>query len=110
MTLVKPERIDWGADGWTRAMILMQYHRNGRVGFHRCEHHVPQKRLPRIFARAGRSLQDHRAAGLVRGLHDRLDLLQVVDIKGGHAVVELSGMIEQLTQGNESHGYVNSGF
>ena len=38
------------------------------------------------------------------GLHDRLDLLQVVDVERRHAVAVLGGVVEQLAQGDECHG------
>ena len=34
----------------------------------------------------------------VRRLHDGLDLLQVVDVEGRHAVAVLGGVVEQLAQ------------
>ena len=37
-------------------------------------------------------------------LHDRLDLLHVVDIERGHAVVVFGGMIEQNSHRDERHG------
>ena len=54
-----------------------------------------------LTASASARLQDHRAVGLLGCFHDRLDLLQVVDVERGHAIVVLGGVIEQLTQGNE---------
>ena len=37
-------------------------------------------------------------------LHDRLDLLQVVDVERRHAVAVFGGVVEQLAHRNEGHG------
>jgi hypothetical protein len=43
-------------------------------------------------------------ADLVGSGHDRLHLLQVVDVEGRDAVAVLGGMVEQLAHGDEGHG------
>ena len=91
------------ADRRARAMVLVQHERDVRVLLDGGEHHVPQVGLARVLARAGRGLQDHRAAGFFRRFHDGLDLLQVVDVEGGHAVAVVGGVVEQLAQGDECH-------
>jgi len=86
-----------------RAVVLVHHHRNVRVGFDRGQHHVAQVGLARVFARAGRGLQDHRAVGFLGRFHDGLDLLQVVDVERGHAVPMLGGMVQHLAKGNKGH-------
>ena len=73
------------------------------IGLDRSGDEMAQEWLAGIFARAGGALQDHRAVRLARSLHDRLDLLHVVDVERRHAVAVLGGMIEKLAQGNERH-------
>ncbi len=92
------------AHGRRRAVVLVQHDGNVGVRLHRRQHHVAQVGLAGVFARAGRGLQDHRAVGLLRGLHDRLDLLQVVDVEGRHAVAVFGGVVEHLAKGYEGHG------
>ena len=87
-----------------RAVILMQAHRNLRVLFDRREHEMTQERLARIAARAGRCLQDHRAVDFFGGLHDRVDLLHVVDVERGQAVAVFGGVVEELLERDEGHG------
>ena len=84
-------------------MILVEDDRDVGVGFGGREHHVPQIRLARVFARPRRRLQDHRRAGFLGRFHDRLDLLEVVDVERGDAVAVLGGVVEHLAQGHESH-------
>ena len=48
-----------------------------------------------------------RITGLSRRLgrlHDGVDLLEVVDVEGRHAVVVFGGVVEQLAQRDEGHG------
>ena len=71
--------------------------------FHRGQHHVAQVGLARVLAGTGRGLQDHRAVGLLRRLHDGQDLFQVVDIESRHAVAVFGGVVQHLAQGNKSH-------
>ncbi len=87
----------------------MQHDRDVGTGLHRRENHVPQIRFPCVFPGSRGGLQDDGTASFFGRLHDRLDLLEIVDVERGHAVTELRRMIEQLPQGNEGHGYVNSG-
>ena len=79
-------------------MILMQHHRDVGVRLDRSQHHVPQVGLAGVFARPGRGLQDHRRLRFLRGLHDGLDLLEIVDVEGRHAVAVFGGMVEYLSQ------------
>ena len=57
------------------------------------KHQVAQIGFTGVFARARRSLQDHRTVGLLRRFHDGLHLLQVVDVECGHAVAVFGGMV-----------------
>ena len=60
--------------------------------------------LAGVLAGAGAGLQDDRRADLVGRGHDRLHLLEVVDVEGGDAVAVLGGVVEQLAHGDERHG------
>ena len=68
------------------------------MAFHRGQHHVAQVGLAGVLARAGAGLQDHRALRGLGRFHDGLDLLQVVDVEGRHAVAVLGGVVQQLAQ------------
>ncbi len=83
------------------AVILVHHDRNVRKLLDRREHEVPEKIGTGIFARARRGLHDHRTGGLVRGLHDRAHLLEVVDIESRHPVPELGGVVEQLSHADQ---------
>jgi hypothetical protein len=65
-----------------------------RIQLGRGQHQVPQVSVLRILPGAAGGLDDDRRIGLAGRLHDRLDLLHVVDVEGGHAVVVFGGMIE----------------
>ena len=56
-------------------MVLVHHHRNVGVRFDGRQHQVAQIRFACVFAGTGRSLQDDRTVGLLRGLHDGLNLL-----------------------------------
>jgi len=62
-----------------------------------------RKGSPAYLARTGGGLHDHRAGRLVGGLHDRLDLLEIVHIEARHAIGIFSGVVQQLSQRYESH-------
>ncbi|MBB5510502.1 hypothetical protein HDG35_006798 [Paraburkholderia sp. JPY681] len=64
---------------------------------------MAQIRLTRVLARPSRRLQDHRAIGGLGRAHDRVNLLHVVDVERGHAVVVFGRVIQQLPQGDEGH-------
>ena len=84
-------------------MVLVQHEGQARVHLDRRLDHLAQEGLARVLASARRGLQDHRAVGGLRGLHDGLDLFQVVDVEGWHAVAVLGRMVEQLSQGDHRH-------
>ena len=92
------------AHGRAGAVVLVQHDGQARVRLSRGQHHVAQVGLARVLARAGRGLQDHRAVGGLGRLHDGLDLLQVVDVEGGHAVAVAGGMVQHGAQVDEGHG------
>ena len=56
---------------------------------------MTQEWLACVFARARGSLQDDRTAALRRRLHDRLDLLKVVDVERGNPVAVFGRMVQQ---------------
>ena len=64
------------------------------------QHEVPQIVVLRIRAGAARGLHDDGRIGFAGRLHDRLNLLHVVDVERGQAVVVFGGMIEQQTHRN----------
>jgi hypothetical protein len=84
-------------------VVLVDDHRNVGVRLDRCQHHVAQVGLTSVLARTGRGLQDDRAVGLLRRLHDGDDLLQVVDIESRYAVAVFGGVVQHLAKGNKSH-------
>ncbi|MDT4862587.1 hypothetical protein FQZ97_972510 [compost metagenome] len=77
---------------------------NVRVHLDRGLDHLAQEGFTRVLARTGAGLQDHRRVARVGRLHDGLDLLQVVHVERGHAVVVFGGVVEQLSQSDEGHG------
>jgi len=91
------------ADAGGGAVILVHADGDLRVRLDRGQDQMAQERLAGVGTRPGRALQDHRAVGGGGGLHDGLDLFHVVDVEGRQAVAVFGGMVEQLTQGNQSH-------
>jgi len=75
-------------------MILVQDHRDVWMGFDRGQHHVAQIWLSGVLSGAGRGLQNHGAAGLLRRLHNGLDLFEVVYVECRDAIVMFCGVIE----------------
>ena len=59
--------------------------------------------LTGVFAGTGAGLQNHRGTHLIRGLHDSLDLLQVVDVEGRNAVAVFGGVVQQFAHRDECH-------
>ena len=57
------------------------------------QHQMPQIGFARVFARTGRGLQDDRAVGFLRRLHDGLHLLEVVDIESRNAIAVFGSVI-----------------
>ena len=86
------------------AVVLVHHDWNGRIALDRRLDQVAQEDFAGVFPRAGRGLHDHRTVGLRCRGHDRLDLLEVVDVERGQAVIVLGGVVEQLAHGNEGHG------
>ncbi|MDT4883623.1 hypothetical protein FQZ97_1196800 [compost metagenome] len=58
----------------------------------------------RVFAGAGAGLQDDGRAGFLGGLHDGLDLFEVVDVEGRNAVAVGGGVVQQFAHRDECHG------
>lgn len=67
------------------------------------QNQVTQKILACIAPSTARGLQNDRAVGFVSRLHDREDLLQVIDIKSGDTITVFSGMIQQQPHWYERH-------
>jgi hypothetical protein len=97
----EPHRAD--AYGRRLAVVLVHHDRNVRIALDGRFDQVTQECLACVFARARRRLHDHRAVGLRRRGHDRLHLLEVVDVERGQAVAVLGRVIEQLAHRNEGH-------
>ena len=81
-------------------MVLVHADRKLGIELGGGEHQVPQIVVLRVGAGAARGLHDDGRLGLAGSFHDRLDLLHVVDVEGGQAVIVLGGVIEQQTHGN----------
>jgi hypothetical protein len=77
-------------------MVLVHHHGNLGVGLDRRLNQVLQKGLASVFAGACAGLHDHGGAGFFGGLHDGLDLFQVVDVEGRDAVAIGGGMVQQF--------------
>src|SRR5439155_6914734 len=73
------------------------------IHFDRGEDKVAQKRLAGVLSRTSRALHDDRAVALVGGLHDRLDLLEIIDVECGYTVTMLGSVVQQLTHRNKGH-------
>ncbi len=97
----RADRLD--ADRRRGAVVLVQHDGEVGVRLDGGEHQVAQVGLAGVLARASRGLQDHRRHRLLRRLHDRVDLLEVVDVERRHAVAVFGGVVEQLTQGDQGH-------
>ena len=67
-------------------------------------HQVPEEAVVRVRPGAARRLDDHGRGRLTRCLHDRLDLLHVVDVEGPDAVAAAGGFVEELAHRDERHG------
>ncbi len=91
------------ARGGAVAVILVHGNRNLRIKLGGGEHQMPQVVVLRIAPRPARGLHDHGRIGLGGGGEDRLNLLHVVDVERGQAVIILGGVIEQKAQGNQWH-------
>ena len=89
-----------------RAPTVVLVHADGnlRIGIDGGGEEQAQERVAGTHAGPGGGLHDDGGADFARGGHDGLNLFEVVDVEGGHAVAVFGGVIEQLTHGNEGHG------
>ena len=71
---------------------------------------MTQEAFAGVGAGATGGLKDHRRVGLVSRLHDRLNLLQVVDVESRDAVAVLGGVVEQEPKRDERHGEILEGW
>jgi len=92
------------ADLGRLAVVLVHHDRNFRIALDRGLDQVAKERLAGVLTRPGRRLHDDGAVGLGGGRHDRLDLLEVVDVERRQSVTVLGGVIEQLAHRDEWHG------
>ena len=79
-------------------VVQMQHGRNLRIQLGGRQHQVIQKPVLRVGASAPAGLNDDRRLGLAGRLHDRLNLLHVVDVERANSVPTLGGLIEDLPQ------------
>ncbi len=84
----------------TVAVIEMHGHGDMGVFLHGRFHQFFEINHLAVFQRAAAGLDNHRAVGVVGGLHDGLDLLHVVDVECANAITAFCGLIQNL-----SHGY-----
>ena len=91
------------ADRRTLAVVLVHDQRNMGVGLDGRLDQVLDKGFTRVFARTSTGLQNNRRTGFVCRRHDRLHLLEVIDVKGRNAVAVGGRVVEQLAHGNEGH-------
>jgi hypothetical protein len=82
-------------------VVLVHDDGNVRIALDGGFDQVTQENLARVLARTRRRLHDHRAVGFGRSGHDRLDLLQIVDVEGGQSVIVLGCVVELLANGDE---------
>ena len=82
-------------DARGRLVPVVEVERDGdlRIELHRRLHQVEEEAIVRVGAGAARRLDDHRRGRLAGGLHDRLDLLHVVDVESANAVPAFGGLI-----------------
>src|SRR5918998_1900093 len=84
-------------------MVLVQGNGDLGVYLRRGLHEMVQKAVVGVLARASRSLDDDGRPRLPRGLHDRLYLLQVVDVERPYAVAPLRRFVQKLAHRNQCH-------
>ena len=84
-------------------MVQMHADRDMRIDFHHRIHHVLEHDVVGVLARTARGLNDHRRINRISRRHDGERLLHVVDVEGGHAVIVLGSVIEQLTHRDAGH-------
>ena len=78
----------------------MHDHRDVGIGLNGSQDQVAQEVFPGVLAGTTGGLQDDGAVGFMGSLHDRLDLLKVVDVEGWDAIAVFSGMVEQKPKGD----------
>src|SRR5688500_3856293 len=62
-----------------------------------------QEAVVGVLARSSRSLDDDGRPCLPRGLHDRLYLLQVVDVERPDAIAAVRRFVQKLAHRNQGH-------
>ena len=82
------------ADARARAVILV--HDDWNVGpfFNSRFDQMAKEWSTGVLTSTCRGLHDHGAVSLVRRFHDRPNLLEVVDVEGGDAVIVLGRVVE----------------
>ncbi len=79
-------------------MVLVHRDRQLRIRLDRRLNQVLQERFAGVLTRTGRRLHDDRGVDLVRGLHDRLHLFEIVHIERRHTIAIVRSVVQQLTQ------------
>ena len=84
-------------------MVLVHDQWNVGVGFNGRLNQVLDEGFARIFACARAGLQNDRGANFIGSLHNRLNLLQIVHVKGRNTVAISRGMVQQFAHRYECH-------
>ena len=87
------------------AVVLVHDQRNMRPLLSGGLDQVFDERLTGVLACTRAGLQNDRRTDLVGGLHNGLDLFEVVDVESGDAVAVDRSVVEQFAHGNECHGF-----
>ncbi len=85
------------------AVVLVHDDRNAWIELDGREHEVSKVGVLGISPSPSRGLDNHRRVCLLGRLHDGLDLLHIIDVKGGYAVVVFSSVVEDFTKRYQSH-------
>src|SRR5687768_2213004 len=84
-------------------MVLVQRNGDLRVYLRSSLHKMIEKTVIGVLARPPRGLDDNGRLRLARGLHDRLYLLQVVDVERPDAITTLRRLVQKLAHRNQCH-------
>lgn len=97
------------ADRRLGAVVLVQHDRDVRILLDGGNDVVTQEGLAGVLAGTGGGLNDHRGVDRGGRFHDRVDLFHVVGVVRRHAIAVLGGMVQQLTKGDQCHGFLLNG-
>ncbi len=91
-----------GALAGFKAVAVVQVHGQGnlRIQFAGRQNQVIEVAVLGVGARPAAGLDDDRRLGLLRRLHDGLNLFHIVDVECADAITALGGLVEQLPHGD----------